>query len=137
MSSLSLGLARQFIDAALDKAQKDYGRPVCVAVCDAHGLLVAFARMEGSPVRSVAISQGKAYSAARMGVTTAAFLERLKREGIEVGYFCDPQLTALPGGSPLKDASGALLGGIGVSGLHSSEDQVITDHVAALGGAGR
>ena len=131
MSGISLDTARQLLDQAMAKAQQDFKRPICVSVCDAQGLLLAFARMEGSPVRSVAISQGKAYSAARMGVSTQAVLARLKNEGIEIGYFCDPLLTALPGGTPLKSQSGALLGAIGVSGLTSAEDQSVTDFVAA------
>ena len=70
-----------------------------------------------------------------MGVSTQALLERLHREQIEVGYFCDPEVTALPGGSPLKDATGRLLGAVGVSGLSSEQDQAITDAVAAAFGA--
>lgn len=131
MSNLTLGLARDLIDQAMAYATQHFKKPVCVSVCDASGLLLAFVRMEGAPVRSVAISQGKAYSAARMGVTTQAVLERLHREGLQIGHFCDPQLTALPGGSPLKDRDGALRGAIGVSGLTSAEDQQVTDHIAA------
>lgn len=131
MPALTLDLARQLLDQAMTQATQEFKRPVCVSVCDASGVLVAFARMEGSPLRSVAISQGKAYSAARLGVTTQAVLERLHREGIQIGYFCDPQLTAMPGGSPLKDKDGVLRGAIGVSGLSSAEDQQVTDLVAA------
>ena len=131
MTTLSLDVARQLLDQAMARATQEFKRPICVSVCDATGLLVAFGRMEGSPVRSVAISQGKAYSAARLGVTTQAMLERLHREGIQIGYFCDPELTALPGGSPLKDKDGTLRGAIGVSGLTSAEDQQVTDFVAA------
>ena len=127
---MKLQAARQVIDSAMAKTQMDFGRPVCVSVCDAQGFLVAFARMEGSPVRSIEIAQGKAYSAARMGVSTEAVLARLKREGIEIGYFCDPLLTALPGGSVLKDAAGTIVGAIGISGLTSAEDQIVADFVA-------
>jgi len=131
MSVLALATARDLIDQAMAHATEQFKKPVCVSVCDASGLLVAFVRQEGSPVRSVALSQGKAYSAARMGITTQAVLERMHREKIEIGYFCDPLLTALPGATPLKDKSGALVGAIGVSGLTSAEDQQVTDHVAA------
>ncbi len=131
MSGLMLESARRLIDRAMAKAKQDFGRPVCVAVCDVQGFLVAFTRMEGAPVRSIRISQGKAYTAARMGVSTEAVLARLKKEGIEIGYFCDPELTALPGGSPLKNATGAMLGGVGVSGLTSAEDQIVTDFISA------
>jgi uncharacterized protein GlcG (DUF336 family) len=131
MPDLSLDRAQALVQRALAKATQDHGRPICVAVCDERGLLLAFARMDGAPARSVQISQGKAYSSARMGVSTEALLARLHREKIEVGYFCDPVLTALPGGSPLKDATGQLLGAIGISGLSSAEDQAITDAMAA------
>lgn len=130
MPVLSLNLSRQCLDNAMAKAPKDFGRPICVSVCDAQGFLVAFARMEGSPVRSIQIEQGKAYTAARMGMSTDAVLARLKKEGIELGYFCDPLLTALAGGSPLKNSAGTLIGAIGVSGLTSAEDHAITEFIA-------
>jgi uncharacterized protein GlcG (DUF336 family) len=127
-------ISRQTADAlaaeAAALAMQEFKRPVCVAVCDALGFLSAFVRMDGSPVRSIDISQGKAYSAVRMGTSTQALLARIQREGIAIGYFCDPRLTALPGGSVLKDANGAVIGGIGVSGLTSAEDQVVTDRIA-------
>ena len=135
MSDLSLDQAQDLLRRAMAMAMQDHGRPICAAVCDDRGFPLAFARMNGAPVRSIRISQGKAYSAARMGVSTQALLERLHREQIEVGYFCDPEVTALPGGSPLKDATGRLLGAVGVSGLSSEQDQAITDAVAAAFGA--
>ena len=132
MPGLTLDIVRQCLDRAMGRAKQEFKRPICVAVCDPQGFLLAFARMEGAPVRSIQISQAKAYTAARMGVSTEAVLARLKKEDIEIGYFCDPLLTALPGGSVLKDESGTVVGAIGVSGLTSAEDQVITDGVAAF-----
>ena len=130
MPVLVLGAARSLIDLAIERAQRDFKRPICVAVCDPQGFLVAFSRMEGAPARSIQISQGKAYTAARMGVTTAALLARIQKEAIEISYFCDPLFTALPGGSVLRDAGGIVVGAIGVSGLTSAEDQQITDQIA-------
>lgn len=130
MPGLTLDIARQCLDRAMARAKQQFNRPICVAVGDPQGFLLAFARMEGAPVRSIQISQGKAYTAARMGVSTEAVLARLKKEDIEIGYFCDPLLTALPGGSVLKDEAGTAVGAIGVSGLTSAEDQVITDYIA-------
>ena len=124
-------LARRAVEAAAG-----YGRPICVSVCDAQGFLVAFARMAGAPVRSIAVSQAKAYTAARIGVGTAAWHERLAGLGYPASYFADPLLTGLPGGAVLKDAGGGIAGGIGISGLLPTEDQVIADLVAAEGIAG-
>ena len=103
-----------------------------MAICDASGFLIAFQRQEASPLRSIAISQGKAYSAARMQVTTDAFLQRLERENIQASFFCDDKITPLPGGSPLKNAGGAIVGAVGISGLTAAEDQEVADHVAAV-----
>jgi uncharacterized protein GlcG (DUF336 family) len=131
LTPLSLAQAQMLAQRAIEQAMTDHAKPICVAVCDDRGLLLAFARADGAPARSVQIAQGKAYSAARMGATTQAVLARLHQEQIEIGYFCDPLLTALPGGSPIKDAAGRLIGAVGVSGLTSAQDQAITDATAA------
>jgi glc operon protein GlcG len=132
MEVVNLKQANDFIRIAIEKTLADYRRPICVAVCDAAGFLIAFQRMEGAPLRSIAISQGKAYSAARMQVNTDALLARMHRENITPAYFCDDKITALPGGSVLKNASGSLIGSVGISGLTSDEDQLVANHVASL-----
>lgn len=136
MQGLSLDTANTCLEHAITKAQADFGRPVCVSVCDANGFLVAFSRMSGAPIRSIQISQSKAYTATRMGLSTDEFLGRLRSDNVDIGYYCDPQMTALPGGNLLKDKSGAVVGAIGVSGLKPAEDQVVTEHVAQLHAAG-
>jgi uncharacterized protein GlcG (DUF336 family) len=130
MQALTIDLAKTYLDRTIAKAKQDFPRPICVSVCDPNGFLIAFARMDGAPLRSIQISQSKAYTAVRMGVSTDAVLARLHRENIELSYFCDPLMTALPGGNLLKDAAGNVLGGIGVSGLTSAEDQSITEFIA-------
>ncbi|MGO9982580.1 MAG: GlcG/HbpS family heme-binding protein [Rhodomicrobium sp.] len=132
MDGLTLSQANEFIRIAMEKAAAGYKRPICVALCDPAGFLIAFQRMEGAPLRSIAIAQGKAYSAARMGVSTDALLARLERENIPASYFCDDKITALPGGSVLKSAGGAIIGAAGISGLTSAEDQEIADYLANL-----
>ena len=129
---LNSKIAQSLVAAAMDKAAADFKRPICVAICDNYGFLLAFGRMDGAPVRSIDISQGKAYTAARMGVDTGDFLERLNREKILAGYFCDEKLTGLPGGVVLKDAGGAIIGGIGISGLKSEEDAAIAAAMVAM-----
>ena len=132
MQGLKLEVVNKCLELAVAKAQSEYKRPICVAVCDAYGFLIGFSRMDGAPIRSIAISQQKAHTATRMGMSTDAFLERLRTDQIDIGYFCDPLMTALPGGNLLKDAGGAVLGAVGVSGLKPVEDQVITEYVAGL-----
>jgi uncharacterized protein GlcG (DUF336 family) len=128
---MSLPIVQDLISQAIERARNEFERPMCVAICDRYGFLLAFVRMPGAPVRSIAIAQGKAYTAARTGVNTDAFLERLHRENLQPGYFCDPLLTGLPGGAVLKSRSGEVIGAAGISGLPAQEDQVIADALAA------
>jgi glc operon protein GlcG len=132
---MNIELAGKLVQAAMAKSKADFAKSMCVAVCDRFGFLVAFAAMDGAPVRSIQLSQGKAYSAARMGVDTHVFLERLHRENIPASYFCDDKLTGLPGGSVLKDAKGAVIGAAGISGLAPSEDMAIAQMMVELAAA--
>ena len=127
---LSLSLAEQMVRLAIEEADARYHRPICVAVCDQYGFLLAFARMDGAPVRSIEISQCKAYTAARTGVDTTAFNDRLQRENIPASFFCDQRFTGMSGGVVLKSGD-RLVGGVGVSGLAPSEDEAIAKLVAA------
>jgi uncharacterized protein GlcG (DUF336 family) len=127
---LNLQLVQVLLAHAVDKVRKDFARPVCIAVCDSHGFMAGFFRMDGAPVRSIQLSQQKAYTCARMGVTTDAFLARLRQEDIPIGYFCDPLLTALPGGAVLTGPQGRIDGAVGISGLAPVEDQAVADEIA-------
>ena len=129
MESLSLEVAQNVIARAVEKAKTDFGRPICVSICDASGFLLAFARMDGAPLRSIEISQNKAFTAVRIGVATDKFQARLERDHLEASYFGE-RMIPLPGGNPLTDAKGAILGAIGVSGLALNEDQSITEFLA-------
>jgi glc operon protein GlcG len=125
-------MAAKLIAEAITKAKADYGRPMCVAVCDRYGFLKAFGSSDDAPVRSIQISQGKAYTSARLGVDTDAFLERLQVNNLSISYFCDDKLTGLPGGCVIKSADGGIMGGVGISGLTPDEDMVIAKTLVAI-----
>jgi uncharacterized protein GlcG (DUF336 family) len=128
MEALTLEEVQKVIAQAIAKANADFARPICVSVCDASGFLVAFARMEGAPLRSIEISQNKAFTAVRIGVATDKFQARLERDHLEASYFGE-RMIPLPGGNLLTDSKGKVLGAIGVSGLALNEDQSITESV--------
>ena len=128
MEALTLEDVQKVIGQAIAKAKTDFGRPICVSVCDASGFLVAFARMEGAPLRSIEIAQNKAFTAVRIGVATDKFQARLERDHLEASYFGE-RMIPLPGGNLLTDSKGKVLGAIGVSGLALNEDQSITESV--------
>ena len=125
-------MVQDLMSRAIEQARSEFKRPICIAICDPYGLLLSFTRMPGAPVRSIAIAQGKAYTAARMGVGTDAFLERLHRENLQPGYFCDPLFTGLPGGAVLKNSAGEIIGAAGVSGMAVQDDQIIANMMASI-----
>jgi glc operon protein GlcG len=128
---LSLKTAEAMVAHAVEQASACFGRPICVAVCDQYGFALAFSRMDGAPVRSIQISQCKAYTAARMGVDTSAFAVRLRKDNVPASSFCDDRLTDLPGGTVVKDGD-RVIGGVGISGLAPAEDQVVSEMSASL-----
>jgi glc operon protein GlcG len=128
---LKLEQAQELVKKALEKAATEFKKPICVTIVDRFGFLLAFARMDKAPIRSIRISFGKAYTAARMETNTDTFLERLQKENITPAYFCDEKLTGLPGGAVIKNKEGNIIGAIGISGLTLKEDQMIASSVAA------
>jgi glc operon protein GlcG len=94
-----------------------------ISICDAHGDLIAFARLDGAPLSSIAIAMNKAYSAARERKPTHEIgnAARNPEKGFDIGYFGDPRFTGWGGGVPVwKD--GIVVGAVAVSGLPQAED---------------
>jgi glc operon protein GlcG len=131
MDRLKFEVMQSLLQKAIDKAKEDFGRPICVAITDEAGEMLGFLRMDVAPLRSIEISRRKAYTAARMGVSTSTFRERLQSDKLLANDF-DPFFTGLPGGSPLKNKAGRVMGAIGISGLAASEDQIIADFVSNI-----
>ncbi|NBC98933.1 heme-binding protein [Atlantibacter hermannii] len=130
MKTLTLQQARQAVDYALQLAQETYAqRPFSVAVSDANGDLLAFARMDGAKLLTIELTQRKARTSSRLGCTTQAFLQRLQTEQLDIGYFGDPRFTALPGGIPLTDGN-RCLGAVAIGGLSAKEDHEAAQAVA-------
>jgi glc operon protein GlcG len=136
MESLTLECVQKIVAGAVAMAHAEFHRPICISICDECGFLVAFSRMEGAPLRSIEISQNKAFTAVRMGVPTDKFQARLQQDHLEASYFGE-RMTPLPGGNLLKSPNGKVLGAIGVSGLALNEDQSITETLAELTNLGK
>lgn len=127
MTTLTLEQAMRAVTFALDLAKAHYAmRPLSVAVCDASGELLGFARMDNAKLLTIELTQRKARTSSRLGCTTQAFLQRLQKEQLDIAYFADSRFTALPGGVPVVH-DGKCLGAVAVGGLSAQED-----HDAAL-----
>src|SRR5690349_12264515 len=130
MSDIDLDQAQTVVTAALKKAE-EISTLMNVTVIDAGGNLKAFARMDGAWLGSIDISAKKAHTARFFDMDSGAIGNLSQPAGplcnIEVS---NGGLITFPGGVPLKNASGEIIGAIGVSG-----STVENDHTVAVAGA--
>jgi len=119
---LDLADARKLIAGAAAKAA-EIGVPMCIAVVDESGHLIAFERMDGGKATSVTIAQDKAFTAAAARKATheynAANIPGQLAFGIhtEVGG----RLSSVGGGLPVM-SDGVVVGGIGLSSGTPQQD---------------
>lgn len=125
--SLTLEAAHSAIAAAVAKA-KSLQTTGVIAVVDDGGNLMAVERLDGTFSAGANISIGKARTAALFKKPTRAFEEIIKNGRTPMIALSD--FTPLVGGIPLFSA-GQLVGGIGVSGAASADQ----DEELALAGA--
>ena len=131
-SSITVEAAQRLVAAAEAKARA-MGKPMVIAVVDADGTLKAFSRMDGAPLLSVQIAQDKAYTAISFGMATHDWFEFVKNDApLLHGIIKTDRLIVFGGGYPIQSQEG-MIGGIGVSGGHYSDDmEVAQAGLAAL-----
>jgi uncharacterized protein GlcG (DUF336 family) len=126
MTDLTLAQANTIIEAAFAKSAELNLKPLSVAVLDAGGHLKAFQKQDGSSMLRFEIASGKAYGALAVGAgsrwlnTTAGerphFVQALSA-------MSGGKIVPVPGGVLIRDASGAILGAVGISGDTSDNDE--------------
>jgi uncharacterized protein GlcG (DUF336 family) len=124
---LTLEAAEAVVAAAKAEARA-IGQPMNIAVVDAGGHLVAFARMDGSIFASIDIAQRKAYTSAAMKLPTGA-LKDVTQPGAPL-YGLEHSsggLVTFAGGIPLPGPDGEPLGAIGVSAGTVEQDQQVAE----------
>jgi uncharacterized protein GlcG (DUF336 family) len=104
-----------------------------IAVVDEGGVLKAFSRMDGAPLLSVEIAKDKAYTAVAFGIPTHEWFNFIKDDPpLLHGITKTPRLIVFGGGYPIQ-SEGSVIGAVGVSGGHYSQDmQVAEAGLAAL-----
>jgi uncharacterized protein GlcG (DUF336 family) len=132
--SVTLAAAQRAVAAAVEEADR-IGVAVCVAVTDAAGHLLAFARMDGAPVLSSQIAQDKAYSVATFGgLPTSDWWRMLESEpALLHGIVKTDRLVVFGGGLPFA-TDGRTAGAIGVSGGSTDQDVRVAEAGAAAVG---
>jgi len=130
---LTLEAARTIVATARAKGREMGLKPLSIAVLDAGGHLLAFEREDGASPGRFGIAQGKAYGAVMLGMAGRAQMARAEAQAYFMaamnGVF-GGQVVPVPGGVLLRDAGGAVIGAVGVTGDTSDNDAE-----AALAGA--
>ena len=122
--ALSLAQTRRAMDAMLDQAMQEPGRPLAIAIVDDAGRMLSYARMDNCRALPQRMAVSKAYTSAMSGQDSDAYAKRLKNEGRNIADFGDPQLVAVQGAVVVRDpATDLVLGAIGASGLTAQEDE--------------
>jgi len=99
-----------------------------IAVVDSGANLVAFARMDGAWLGSLDISIKKAKTARFFDMNTGN-IGGLSQPGgslFNIEHSNDGLIT-FPGGVPIKDAEGNIIGAVGVSGSSVENDHTVAD----------
>jgi len=119
--SIDSEMAEKAVAAAAKKAA-ELKLKMCIAVADEGGDLKAFLRMDGAPKLSIGISQDKAYTAASFSMPTHAWFDFIKDDPpLLHGITHTPRLVVFGGGFPIA-LKGDIVGAIGLSGGHYSQD---------------
>ena len=119
--SIDAKTAQAAIEAAAAKA-REMGLKMCIAVTDEVGDLKAFQRMDGAPKLSIQIAEDKAYTSISFGIPTHGWFDFIKNDPpLLHGITHTPRLIVFGGGYPIKE-KGEVIGAIGVSGGHYTQD---------------
>lgn len=131
--SIDSDTAQIAIAAAAAKA-KQMNHRMSIAVCDESGILKAFLRMDGATEATLRIAQDKAHTSACMGQATHALWDFVKNDPpLLHGFVNYPRVVVFGGGYPILE-NRAVIGAIGISGGHYSDDmEVARAGLAAIG----
>jgi uncharacterized protein GlcG (DUF336 family) len=127
---ITLKQAQDVVAAGLHEANNQ-GQPMNVAVVDAGGNLLAFARMDGAWMGSIDISIKKAWTSRAFDIETKA-LSALAQPGKDfygIHESNNGKVMIFAGGVPLK-RNGVVVGAVGVSGGTGKQDQAVAEAAA-------
>jgi uncharacterized protein GlcG (DUF336 family) len=135
--TLTLDRARTIAEATLAEGKIRSFAPLCAVVLDAGGHSLCLLRDEQASISRPEIATGKAAGCLGMGFGGR---ELAKRAAAVPQFFTSlapifPKgIVPVPGGVLIRDASGALLGAVGVSGDTSDNDEICA--LAGIAAAG-
>lgn len=130
ITRLDIADAHTVITGARAKAQ-EIGVPMCIAVTDESGTLIAFERMDGAKITSVQLAIDKSFTATGIQKSTQS-LGEVNQPGQPahgIASALGGRMVAVGGGVPV------LFGDVVVGGIGVSSGAPAQDHAVAIAGA--
>ncbi|WP_420606474.1 GlcG/HbpS family heme-binding protein [Novosphingopyxis sp.] len=125
--TISLEQANIVTSAALMEGRKLALKPLSVAVLDAGGHLIAFARQDGASTLRPQIAMGKAGSALALGVSSRTIAQMATDRPTfiaSMGSISPLGVIPAAGGVLIRDECDRVVGAIGVTGDTSDNDEL-------------
>ncbi len=121
---LGIDDARVLIAGARAKAE-EIGVPMCIAIADESGQLIAFDRMDGGKVTSTTIAQDKAFTAAGAKRTTESYgaASQPGQPAYGINSAIGGRLSVVAGGIPIL-VDNQVVGAIGISSGTPAQDSL-------------
>lgn len=129
--NITLEQAQAAVAAAIAKSD-ELGVKMDIAIIDSGTNLTAFARMDGAWIGSIDIAMKKARTARYFNMPTGAIGGLSQPGGSLFGIeHSNGGLISFPGGVPIENAAGEVIGAIGVSGSTVEDDHAVAEAGAA------
>lgn len=132
MVHLKLSQAQAILAGVQAEARARGANPLAIAVLDAGGHPVAFAREDGAGFLLADVARAKATGALGMGANSRSLAERATGNPVffqSLAVAVDGRIAYSPGGVLIRDDAGQVIGAVGVSG-----DTGDCDEACALAG---
>lgn len=128
---LSLADAEVLVEGATAKSE-EMNIPMCIAVTDESGHLIAFDRMDGGKITSISIAIDKAFTGAcaRKGTHVYNQLCQPGQPTFGIHITNGGHFSIIGGGLPVT-VDGEIVGGIGISSGTAVEDQQVAEAAVA------
>ncbi|MFK7751098.1 MAG: heme-binding protein [Sedimentitalea sp.] len=127
LTRLDIDDAQVLIAGARAKAQ-DIGVPMCIAITDESGNLIAFERMDGGKITSITLAIDKSFTATgiQKGTHVLGEVNQPGKPAHGISSTLGGRMVAVAGGLPVV-SKGDVVGGIGVSSGSPAQDLEVAE----------
>ena len=123
-------LAEIGVDAAFAKAA-ELGANISVSVVDQAARMVMFVRGDRRGLYSLEMVHPRAVTAAILRRRTCELADRLGHDSMYYQALFSEPFLPIPGGTPIANGAGVIVGAVGVGGGSEEDDQLCADSAAA------